>query len=343
MSLKKMYFQDPVYGYAVVEEPVLLDAIASRAMQRLRGVRQHGITGLIGVTGPVSRFAHSLGTMFLVRRLGASRAEELAALLHDVSHTAFSHVIDYVFHDHDNQGYHDRVKVEYVAGTDLPEVLGSHGYQWQPLLREEDFSLLEQPAPRLCADRFDYFLRDSLELKLATPADVRHVLAHLRVHQGRIVTDSVAVARWLGDNYIAADDASWANFREVGLYELAAQVIRRGLALGIISRADFWSTDARVWEKLHAGADEALQETMALVSPETEFLWDEENPSFVVSTKVRTIDPDVLLADGRVEPLSRLDKDFAERRAAYLAHKAGRWPVRVIPPAPKWETTAERG
>ncbi len=34
--------------------------------------------------------------MMLVNRLGGSLEEQIAALLHDVSHTAFSHVIDYV-------------------------------------------------------------------------------------------------------------------------------------------------------------------------------------------------------------------------------------------------------
>jgi HD superfamily phosphohydrolase len=37
--------------------------------------------------------------MLLVRRLGASLEEQIAALLHDVSHTAFSHVIDSVDHN----------------------------------------------------------------------------------------------------------------------------------------------------------------------------------------------------------------------------------------------------
>ena len=332
MSQQKMTFQDPIYGAVVVEEPVLVAVITSPAMQRLRGVLQHGITGLIGVTRPVTRFVHSLGTMFLVRRLGATLEEQLAALLHDVSHTAFSHVIDYVFHDHNNQSYHDEVKAEYVAATGLPALLAQYGYDWRPLIREENYSLLEQPAPRLCADRLDYFLRDSLDLGLASPTEVQRALAHLVVRQDRIVTDSIASARWLAETYIAADDASWANFREVGLYELAAQAIRRGLALSIIEESDLWSTDALVWAKLGRAQDVRLQEVIDLVSPATRFVWDEENPSFRVGTKVRTIDPDVLLPDGELQPLSRLDAGFAAHRAAYLARKEGEWPMRVVPP-----------
>lgn len=324
-----MDYDDVVFGRERITEPVLLDLIQSAAVQRLRQVLQHGISGLIGVTQPVTRFDHSLGVMLLVRRLGAPLAEQIAALLHDVSHTAFSHVIDYVVAGHDSQSYHDEMKAQYMAGTDLPPLLARHGYDWHDFLDEAAFPLLEQPAPRLCADRLDYFLRDSLELRLSTPAGVRHVLQHLVVHQGRIMVDDLAVARWLAYTYIAADEASWANFREVGLYELAALAIQRGLALGVITEADFWGVDEVVWARLHAQPDAVLQRLLAQVTPDTRFAWDEVNPTFRVSTKLRTIDPEVV-GPGRVASLSALDPDFAAYRQAYLQGKQGKWPMRVI-------------
>jgi len=64
--------------------------------------------------------------MLLVRRLGASLDEQIAALLHDVSHTAFSHVIDFVFNDHNGQSYHEEKKEEFVASTDIPTILNKY-------------------------------------------------------------------------------------------------------------------------------------------------------------------------------------------------------------------------
>ena len=144
------------------------------------------------------------------------------------------------------------------------------------------------------------------------------------------MTDDLEIARWLGYTYIAADDASWADFREVGLYELTARAIKHGLALGIISEADFWRTDAVVWQQLHEGASAALLADLRLVSPRTGFAWDADAPTFHVSTKIRTIDPDVLV-DGKLTRLSQLDPDFGAHRAAYLERKHGLWPMRVIP------------
>src|SRR5512136_89386 len=134
-----MQYDDPLYGTVAIHEPVLIELTQTAAMQRLHGILQHGITGLIGVTRPTTRLEHSLGVMLLVRRLGAPLEEQIAALLHDVSHTAFSHVIDYVFGDHDSQSYHEDKKAEYMAGTDLPAVLARHGYDWQAFLHEEDY------------------------------------------------------------------------------------------------------------------------------------------------------------------------------------------------------------
>jgi len=309
---------------------VLIDLMESRAMQRLQGVLQHGITGLIGITRATSRFEHSLGVMLLVRRLGGGLEEQIAALLHDVSHTAFSHVIDYVFDGHDSQGYHEEHKETFVAASDLPAVLDKHGYDWRAFLHEEDFSLLEQPSPALCADRLDYFLRDSLDLGLGTLAQIREAVDSLRAWEGKIVVSGLEQARWMGATFLQADQVSWANFREVGLYELTAQAIRRALKLGVLTVADLWTTDAEAWDRLNASSDGELQALLRLVSPRTGFVWDENEPTFRVSTKLRTIDPPVLV-DGAVYPLSALDPAFAAWRKAYLEQNSGKWPMRVIP------------
>ncbi|MBK8906015.1 MAG: HD domain-containing protein [Anaerolineaceae bacterium] len=328
-----MQINDPIYGAIEIQEPVLLDLLHSGAMQRLHGVLQHGITGLIGLTQPITRFEHSVGAMLLVRQLGGSLREQIAALLHDISHTAFSHVIDYVLDDHDGQSYHDEMKETFVATTDLPGILARHAYDWTDFMDESTFPLLEQPSPRLCADRIDYFLRDCVGLGLAAQEDVDRAVADLVVGDGRIALKTVDVARWFGNTFMQADDASWANFREVGLYELTARAIRRGLVLGVIVQDDFWLTDEALWHKLQTAADTTadaeLRSLLALVSLDTQFVWDEANPTFCVSTKLRAVDPDVW-QDGVLRPLSVLDPVFAARREAYLSGKQGAWPMRVI-------------
>ncbi len=340
-----MNYSDSIYGPVEINEPVLIDLMMTQAMQRLRGVLQHGITALIGLTQPVTRFDHSVGVMLLVRRLHAhaernatkskhardSLAEQIAALLHDVSHTAFSHVIDYVVDGHDTQSYHEEWKEAHLAASDVPEVLARQGYDWRAFLREEDYPLLEQPAPRLCADRLDYFLRDSRDLGLSTLDQIRTALDHLIVFDGRIGVNDLQIGRWLAYTFIAADKASWANFREVGLYEVTARAIKAAMLIGAISVDDFWGTDDQLWRKLHAIDDAEVQQQLRLISSATGFEWDEVNPTFRVSTKLRTIDPEVLIG-ADFQPLSAVDNNFARYRAEYLRGTSGKWPMRVLPP-----------
>jgi hypothetical protein len=322
-------YQDDVYGTVQIAEPVILAVMDSAAMRRLDGVQQHGISGLIGLTLPITRRQHSIGAMLLVRHLGASLPEQLAALLHDVSHTAFSHVIDYVFHGHNSQSYHDEMKESYLQGTDIPAVLAEYGFDWRDFLDESRYTLLEQPSPTLCADRLDYFLRDGPGLGLMTAEQIQATLPHLIVHDGRIGVDNLDVARWLGDTYMAADRASWANFQEVGLYELTAQAIRFALEKKILLEDDIWGTDEPAWAKLQASVEPELQILIDLIRPETQFVWDDENPDFRISTKLRTIDPDVLL-NGAFQPLSTLDAEFGRRRINYINTHSGKWPMRIV-------------
>jgi len=324
-----MHYSDPVYGNIEFKEPVLLALLQVPSMQRLQGVLQAGVTALIGVRQPTTRFEHSLGVAWLVRSLGSLLEEQIAALLHDISHTAFSHVIDYVFNNHHGQSFHEEEKESFLLAGELPGVLRQFGYDWRDFLHEEGFALLEQPAPALCADRLDYFLRDSLSLNILSSQDIQELLPHLVVHDRRIAVDDLTAARRLAYAYIKADDASWSNFREVALYELTAKTIRRALEIGLLSKSDLWTTDQQVWAKLQGSEDAGLLSSLKVISPQTQFVRDELHPDFHVSTKLRTLDPDVVMG-GKMVRLSELDPEYQRFRDAYLHSKSGEWPVRVI-------------
>ena len=100
---------------------------------------------------PVTRFEHSVGAMLVVRRLGGTVEAQAAALLHDVAHTALSHVIDSTF------GYvvHEEDKDEFLAMGTLRQTLARHFADPDRVLEEHLFPLLERDAPKLCADRLD--------------------------------------------------------------------------------------------------------------------------------------------------------------------------------------------
>ena len=324
-----MQYDDAVYGATEITEPVLLGLMESCAMQRLKGVSQHGVTALLGITPAFTRFDHSVGVMLLVRRLGASIEEQVAALLHDISHTAFSHVIDFVFNDHGGKSYHEEKKEWFIAGSDIPKILGRHGRDWRDFLHEENFQLLEQASPALCADRVDYFLRDLEFLGLANGTEITAAVESLMVMDGRIAVNNAEAARWLGYTFIEADRASWSSFREVGLYQLTANAIKVATQFKFIEEADLWGTDQTLWDKLCSADHPSVRALINLITPGTRFTWDDDHPAFRIVTKVRSIDPPVVNGKA-VTPLSVIDPAFGRYRHEYLAGKQGHWPMGVV-------------
>ena len=324
-----MQYEDKLYGKTGITETLLIDLISSDAMQRAKGISQHGITALLGITPPFSRFEHCVGAMLLVRRLGAPVKEQAAALLHDVSHTAFSHVVDFVFDDHQDQSYHEKKKEAFVGNSDIPRILSRYSLDWREIIDEAQFPLLEQPAPSLCADRLDYFLRDLEFLKLADGSEIRMFLKSLEVFDNQIAVNSLNVARWLAYTYIEVDRTSWSNYREVGLYQLTAEAIKAANRYGIIEDADLWSSDETLWGKLKSADHPEVRRWVRLITPGTRFTWNKEQPVFRVSTKVRSIDPPVVDGDS-ITPLSVLDPAFAQYRREYLASKHGEWPMGIV-------------
>jgi hypothetical protein len=324
----RLVLSDPLYGTREIEEPLLLDLYRSQAVQRLAHIYQAGATAFVKSERNTTRLEHSVGVLLLLRRLGASVEEQAAGLIHDLPHTAFSHVVDFVFPNHEH-AYHEEHREAFIATTDLPGVLQQQGVDWQWLAEAENFSLLEQPLPALCADRLDYFLRDGFALGRLDSAAVTTLLDHLQVWEGRIVVNDLEAARLLGERFIDLDDAIWCNVQEVGWYAIMARALRAAMAEGLLEEEDFWGTDEALMARLRATENEEVQRWLHLLRRDVDFVRVDEGGDLRVLPKVRAVDPPVLVGE-RVVPLSRLDPAFAARRQAYVTGKEGGWTLRIL-------------
>ncbi len=325
-----MQLHDAVYGDLKLESPLLLDLYRSQAVQRLAHIYQGGVTAFIKPERDTTRLEHSLGVMTLLKLLGADLTEQAAGLLHDVPHTAFSHVIDFVFPNH-NHTYHETHSRSVIEQSALPEILTAHHLNWRHVTTPEHFSLLEQPLPALCADRLDYFLRDGLSMGYLTLDEVNALLEKLRAHKGRIVVTEPDIARWLGKRFMVLDDAIWCSVQEVGWYAAMARVLRVALDTGLLTEADFGGIDDPIMAQLRASDHAEIQRWLSLLHRDVDFVRvDIAEADLVALPKVRAIDPPVLL-DGHVTPLSALDPGFARQRNAYVRGKQGRWGLKICP------------
>ncbi|RLD36188.1 MAG: phosphohydrolase, partial [Bacteroidetes bacterium] len=100
-------FNDPVYGFITVGDPLLFDLIEHPWFQRLRRIRQLGMTDTVYPGALHTRFQHSIGAMHLmnqaihalqIKGVDISKQESLdaavAILLHDIGHGPFSHALE---------------------------------------------------------------------------------------------------------------------------------------------------------------------------------------------------------------------------------------------------------
>jgi len=323
-----MLVEDQIYGAVEVTDALLIELLQTPAINRLRGVHMGGIVGLLGAGPTATRYDHSVGTMLLVRRLGGGVEEQAAALLHDVSHTALSHVIDFVLDTATRQAFHDDQKQSYLMKTEVPAICERNGVDWRLLSDERCWPLLEQDPPRLCADRVDYTWRDVEMLGILTKRDCEALTEALRIHDGRLAFVDAGAAVSFAEAYLACDELCWSNPSNIGLYVLTAKAIGIAMNRGAMSRNDLWATDVELWAQVSNCSDPEVRQIAARIQRDRSFLFD-PNGDIHVTPKVRVIDPDVI-CDGHARPLSVIDAVWREKKESYVRTKSGEWTLRIV-------------
>lgn len=177
--------RDPIHGF-IRADPLESALINSRAVQRLRFIRQLGLTYMVFPGAEHSRFSHALGAMELAGRVYDALADKgagllppgrdalerrlvrVAALLHDVGHAPFSHSAEELFAggiDHEEMtrrllDHHE------VAGAFERLGRGVTAERVAALLAGAgsgvDRLLSQVISGELDVDKMDYLLRDSL-------------------------------------------------------------------------------------------------------------------------------------------------------------------------------------
>jgi HD superfamily phosphohydrolase len=304
-----MQFSDEVYGTIDVDEPLLLDLVNSRGLQRLRGVSQAGASRFVHPGRTVTRLEHSLGVMHLAGLLGAEPVEMAAALLQDVSHTAFSHTVDYLVEDR-GEAFHERVFTQVVARTDIPAVLHKHNLSLDDVTAPELLHRrIDQPAPDLCADRIDYTLRDLRRFGRLSAIETRSAVSHLVYVNGIVAFDSPEVAADFVAWYHYLVTELFMNPLELYAHDEFARILRRAITDGVISMDDvITGEDEDILQRLRASAlhgrlDRLCAVTDVVVDPS-------DGRGRTVSGKARIIDPAVIDSNtGRATRTSALRPD----------------------------------
>lgn len=210
---REKVFRDPVLGYIHINDQIILDLIDTPEFQRLRRVKQLGVSNFTFHGAEHSRFGHSMGVYEIGRRISNSfrrnypSVEEgdglwdnkyqltllCAGLLHDIGHGAFSHTFEGIFNTNHEEVTQQIItspdtninKVLRRLGDDFPKEVASVISKTHP-----NKQLVQLISSQLDCDRMDYLLRDAYYCGVSYGTfDLTRIQRVIRPYKGKIVFD----------------------------------------------------------------------------------------------------------------------------------------------------------
>lgn len=256
---------DTVWGPFEIDDELLEELIESDVMQRLKEVDQSGPVVYFNLCPKFTRFDHSVGVLALLIKAGVSHVEQVAGLLHDASHTAYSHLGDFLFHEgNDTTSYQDLIHLDFLKHMGVDKIVEKYGYTLDQLDPDlEEYVALERPRPDLCADRIQYFLNTGVVFEAITSQEAKEIVDDLLFEDGLWFFQSPALARKFAMMSIHFNKYLYNVGWNCALYHFFEQVLRRAAEIELIHTDDIcYGTDEAILERLYASQDETIQKLL---------------------------------------------------------------------------------
>ncbi|MFZ4860862.1 HD domain-containing protein [Sphingobacterium sp. Mn56C] len=290
-------YQDELYGNFKIEG-ILEELVNTEPFQRLKRIHQGGAIIVARPDLNQTRYDHSIGVMKLIQVLEGGLADQIMGLLHDVSHTAFSHLIDYVL-DLSEENYHEHIFSEVIQHPEILRIIKKYGFNIEQFLTPEKFTVVDYPLPGLCADRVDYTLRDLMKLEQITKAEVSWFLKGLAIINNRIVVTEVKYAQWFKGKYTFLVEEYFNGRENKSANKFMAAITKELYNKGDLTLADFNKDDFQVSKK--------IERVLKIDLHKSYQNWLSAQDTHVVfKTKPREVDPDVII-ENQLLRLSQLN------------------------------------
>lgn len=333
---KQKIVNDPVHGFIGIRTELAYELIAHPYYQRLRNIRQLGLTHLVYPGACHTRFQHALGAMHLMgqaleelRHKGHEvsdkemEAAECAMLLHDIGHGPFSHALEFsiigkVSHEDISAAMMDELNHEMGGKLDLTLDIFHNRY------RRKMFHQLV--SSQLDVDRLDYLRRDSFFSGVAEGAiGVERIIKMLEVVNDEVVVEAKGmhsvekflIARrlmywqvYLHKTVIAAEQLL------VNIFARAKNLVRQGVPL--------FATEALLFflqqniDKKSVGSKDMLRHFVLLSDSDVDCAikaWS-AHPDKVLSTLCQ------MLVARKLPKVEIQDEEFSAEKVADLQRKA---------------------
>ncbi|MGB9180077.1 MAG: HD domain-containing protein [Pyrinomonadaceae bacterium] len=286
--MSERIYRDPVHNIIrlrtdTAEGELMVRLIDAREFQRLRRIKQLGLALYTYQGAEHSRFTHSLGVLNLMTRVldrlkdqykiseedrAAARA---AALLHDIGHGSFSHVMEKVL------GFHHEawtVRAVMSEETEIGRVLRSYSAELPERVAQiiegkfQPAALAQLVSSQLDVDRMDYLLRDSLMTGAKYGIyDLEWIINALQIDEEHDRIYVAARGLYAVEEYL---QARYYMFRQVYFHRtlrsaeaVLRSVLRRALAL-LEAGEEVWCAPGTAFEKVLRREPLTLEEHMEM-------------------------------------------------------------------------------
>jgi len=204
LTNKRKIINDPVHGFIEIASELIFDLIEHPAFQRLRRIKQLGLTNFVYPGATHNRFQHALGATHLmksgieiIRQKGheiskeESEAALLAILLHDIGHSPFSHALEFsiirgITHEDMSSVFLDKLNRQYKGALDtaLKVFNGNCNKKF----------LHQLVSGQLDMDRLDYLKRDSFFTGVTEGViGSDRIIKMLNVYDDKLVVDAKGI------------------------------------------------------------------------------------------------------------------------------------------------------
>ncbi|MFA0962733.1 HD domain-containing protein [Roseivirga sp. BDSF3-8] len=210
---KNKILNDPVYGFVTIHSDLVFDIIEHPYFQRLRRIKQLGLTDLVYPGALHTRFHHAIGAMHLMRNTldnlrskghflwdQEMEAAQIAILLHDIGHGPFSHALEFsllkgIPHEKLSLQIMEELNRHFKGKLDLAIQIFTGRYP------RKFFN--ELVSSQLDIDRLDYLKRDSFFTGVSEGTiGADRIIKMLEVHEDALVVEEKGI--YSIENFLSA-------------------------------------------------------------------------------------------------------------------------------------------
>jgi HD superfamily phosphohydrolase len=324
-----MIYTDRIYGKTEITERVILDLINCPSIQRLKGIDQAGYPKPWFPAKPRNRFDHSMGVFILLKKYRAPIEEQIAGLIHDISHLTFSHAIDYVVGQKE-QGkrldYQDNLFDSFVRKSEIPKILKKYQFDLDYILNEKNFPLKENKLPDICADRIDYFLRDTFSFGIIHKKTLKIFLGNLiEIDKKLWAFKDYKIAKSFAERFMQFDDKYYSGNSTALMFITVAEYMKYSLKKNYVSKKDFYLTDREVLNKIskYLKKDTDLKILFDRMNNKVKYkiyLKKPKDYEYNLYCKSRAVDP-LCIHNNKLKRVSEIEPAFGKKLKEYLKPK----------------------